>query len=250
MKIVIVGGSGVVGRNLSKYLICRGHDVVVASPSHGVNTITGQGLIAALNDTKLIIDASNSPSIDDEAVMKFFVTSTSNLLCGAVGAGVNQYVALSVVGSDRNLDCGYMRAKAAQEKLIIGSGLPYTIVRATQLFEFLGTVASIEAEDGTVHLSPARLQPVAAADVAAHVGTLALGDPRNDISELAGPEIFSLAHLIQTYLKRSNDSRIVIPDTDALFFGARLDDASLMPSKTAGIGPTRFEQWLDQRSQV
>src|SRR5262245_24167020 len=217
MKIVVIGGSGLIGSKLVRNLRERGHEVVAASPSSGVNAVTGQGLAEAIAGTQVVVDVSNSPSWEDDAVLKFFETSTRNLLAAEKAAGVGHHVALSVVGSDRIPDSGYLRAKAAQERLIKAGGVPYTIVRATQFFEFLGGIAGTA---DPVRLSTAPMQPVAAADVSAALADVAVGRPLNAMIELAGPETLPMAEFVQRFLTASGDMRKVIPDPKARYFGA------------------------------
>jgi uncharacterized protein YbjT (DUF2867 family) len=246
MKIAVIGGSGLIGKKLSIELRGRGHDVVAASPSSGVNSVTGEGLDAALAGVRIVVDVTNSPSFEDKAVLVFFETSTRNLLKAEAKAEVRHHVALSIVGVDRVPDCGYYRAKVAQEKLISGSSIPHTIVRATQFFEFLGGIAQSATEGETVYLTPAKFQPVAAADVVSALAEISLAEPVNGIVEIAGPEAFSLAKLIQRYLQATQDVRKVVPDLGARYFGGLLDEGSLIPGDKAHLGHTRFEEWLEQ----
>jgi uncharacterized protein YbjT (DUF2867 family) len=250
MKIVVIGGSGLIGTKLVKNLRRYGHEVYAASPSSGVNAVTGQGLDKALDGAQVVVDVANSPSFEDKAVLEFFETSSRNLLDAEARAGVGLHVALSVVGADRQPDSGYLRAKLAQENLITASGIPYTILRATQFFEFLGAIAQSATEGRTVFLSPARVQPLASDDVAAALTDITLGAPTNGFIELAGPEQFSLAKLVQRFLSANQDAREVVPDVDARYFGVKLDDQSLTPRNESLIGQTRFEDWLSQSASL
>jgi uncharacterized protein YbjT (DUF2867 family) len=246
MKIVIIGGSGLIGTKLASRLRQRGHEVNAASPSSGVNAVTGEGLNKALEGAQVVVDVANSPSFEDKAVLEFFETSSRNLLAAEAKAGVGHHVALSVVGTDRLPDSGYLRAKFAQEKLITASGIPYTILRSTQFFEFLSGIAQTGTEGNTVFLSPARVQPIASDDVAAALADVVLAAPANGVIEVAGPEQFSLAKLVQRFLSAKHDPREVVPDANALYFGEKLNDQSLTPGAAPGVGPTRFENWLSQ----
>jgi uncharacterized protein YbjT (DUF2867 family) len=245
MKIVVIGGTGLIGSKVASILRQKGHEIVAASPSTGVNTITGEGLAEALAGTQIVIDVANAPDFADDAVMAFFKTSGRNLMAAEKSAGMRHHIALSVVGADRLPDSGYLRAKLAQEELIKASGMPYTIVRATQFFEFLGAIAQSATEGETVRLSPAYLQPVASDDVAALLAQVATMAPANDIIELAGPERISLDDLIRRYFAAKHDTRKVVTDIHARYFGAELNDKSLTPgSDQPHIGPTSFETWL------
>ena len=246
MKIVIIGGSGLIGTKLASKLRQHGHEVNAASPSSGVNAVTGEGLDKALEGAQVVVDVANSPSFEDQAVLKFFETSSRNLLAAEAKAGVRHHVALSVVGTDRLSDSGYLRAKLAQENLITASNIPYTILRSTQFFEFLGGIAQTGTEGNTVFLSPARVQPIASDDVAAALADVVLAAPANGVIEVAGPEQFSLAKLVQRFLTAKQDPRKVVPDANALYFGEKLNDQSLTPGAAPRIGPTRFENWLSQ----
>ena len=246
MKIVVIGGTGLIGSKVVQALRGRGHDVLAASPASGVNTLTGEGLAQALDGAQVVVDVSNSPSFEDRAVMDFFETSGRHLFAAETAAGVVHHVALSVVGADRLQDSGYMRAKVAQEKLIRDSAIPYTIVRATQFFEFLERVARIEAGVMAVTVSPAYVQPMASEDVAAAVTEACVGAPVNGIVEIGGPERVRLAEIVQLLLRARNDPHMVIPDAQALYFGARLDDQSLIPGPDARLASTRFETWLER----
>jgi uncharacterized protein YbjT (DUF2867 family) len=244
MKIVVIGGTGLIGANLVTRLRSKGHEVVAASPNTGVNTITGEGLAGALAGARVVVDVANSPSFEDKAVLEFFQTSGRNLLAAEATAGVAHHVALSVVGTDRVPESGYLRAKLAQENLIEGSGIPYTIVRSTQFFEFAGGIAKSATAGQTVHLSPALLQPIAADDVAAVLADVALGPPMNGMIEIAGPDRIPLDDLVRRFLVASGDPRQVIADVRAPYFGAVLNDRSLTPGDNPRIGSLRFDDWL------
>src|SRR5580692_2048102 len=246
MKIVVIGGSGLIGSKLVPKLRERGHEVVAASPKSGVNTLTGEGLAEALRDASVVVDVTNSPSWEDAAVMKFFETSTRNLLSNEATAGVGHHVALSVVGSERMPDSGYFRAKIAQEKLIKESSTPYSIVRATQFFEFLKGLADISMVGGKVHLPHVLFQPMAADDVASAVGRVAVSQPVNGIVEIGGPEQFRVGELVRRRLASLRDPREVIADPNARYAGAKLSERTLVPGKNARLGETRFETWLTQ----
>jgi uncharacterized protein YbjT (DUF2867 family) len=244
MKIVVIGGSGLIGRKLVDRLRRRGHDVVAASPASGVDTLTGQGLAGALAGAGVVVDVANSPSFQDDAVLKFFQTSGRNLLAAGRAAGVRHHLALSVVGTDRLLESGYFRGKMAQEELIKAGGVPYTIVRSTQFFDFLGGIADSSTDGSAVRLPPAPVQPIASDDVADALAELALSAPANGTVELAGPDRLPLAELIRRFLKAKHDPRTVVEDAQARYFGARLNDATLVPGDKPRTGPTRFEGWL------
>ncbi|HEY1467482.1 MAG TPA: SDR family oxidoreductase [Candidatus Acidoferrum sp.] len=244
MKIVVIGGSGLIGAKLVTKLREQGYEAVAASPNSGVNTVTGEGLAEALKGSSAVVDVTNSPSWEDSAVMKFFETSTRNLLSYEAAAGVGHHVALSVVGSERMPDSGYFRAKVAQERLIKESSIPYSIVRATQFFEFLKGLADISMDGGKVHLPPVLFQPMSADDVASGVGRIAVGPPVNGTVEIAGPEQFRLDELVGRRLATLKDSREVIADRNARYSGSEVNDQSLVPGKNAQLGETRFETWL------
>jgi uncharacterized protein YbjT (DUF2867 family) len=246
MKIVVIGGHGRIGSRIVENLAERGHDAVAADPSTGVDTLTGEGLAEALAGADVVVDVCNSPSIEDEAVMDFFQTSTRNLLAAEQAAGVGHHVALSVVGCDRLADSGYMRAKVAQEGLIEASSIPYTIVRATQFYEFVKTIADAATEGETVRMPSASIQPIAAADVASAVGRTAAGTPAGGIVEIAGPEPFRFDELIRQALSARDDPRQVVVDPDARYFGDALSGADLLPGENAQLGETGFEDWLRQ----
>jgi uncharacterized protein YbjT (DUF2867 family) len=244
MKIVVIGGSGLIGSKLVSNLGEHGHEAVSASPNSGVNTLTGEGLAEAVQGAAVVVDVSNSPSFEDAAVLDFFQTSTSNLLDAEATADVDHHVALSVVGTERLTESGYFRAKIAQEKLIRGSSIPYSIVHATQFFEFIKSIADAATDGNTVRLAPVLIQPMAADDVASAVGRIALGSPVNSIVEIAGPEQFHLDELIRRSLDAQNDPRQVIADPHARYFGAELGERTLVPSNGASLAETRFEDWL------
>jgi uncharacterized protein YbjT (DUF2867 family) len=246
MKIVVIGGHGLIGSKLVDKLGDQGHDAVAACPSTGVNTLTRAGLAEALAGADVVIDVSNSPSFEDDAVMDFFRTSTGNLLAAEQAARVGCHVALSVVGCDRLRDSGYMRAKVAQEELIEAASIPYTTVRSTQFFEFVKTIADAATEGDTVRLPSASIQPIAAEDVARAVGRTAVGAPAGGIVEVAGPEPFRFDELIRQDLRARNDQRHVVVDPDARYFGAALTDGSLLPGEGAQLGETRFKDWLSR----
>ena len=244
MKIVVIGGSGLIGSKVVSKLGEQGYQAVAASPSSGVNTLTGEGLAEVLKGASVVVDVSNSPSFDDEPVMEFFRTSTGNLLRHEGATGVGHHVALSVVGSDRLPDSGYLRAKLIQEKLIKDSSIPYSIVRATQFFEFWKSIADSATEDNTVRLPPVRFQPVAAEDVAGLVSEVAIGSPLNRIVELAGPEQFRFDEFIRGALIASKDPRQVVADPQARYFGTVLSEHSLVPGNNAQLGKINFGDWL------
>jgi len=258
MKIVVIGGSGLIGKKVVMNLRQRGHEVVAASPSSGVNTVTGEGLAQALAGAQVVVDVANAPSWEDNAVLAFFETSGRNLLAADAAAGVGHHVALSVVGTDRLLASGYFRAKMAQEKLIKASPIPYTIVRATQFFEFVGGIAQSATEGQTVRVPPVLMQPIVSDDVAAIVADVALAEPLNGTFDLAGPEPIRQDDLVRQFLNATGDARTVITDPKALYYGITVNDQSLTPGDHPRLGPTRFEDWLSrnaepiygQRSQV
>jgi uncharacterized protein YbjT (DUF2867 family) len=248
MKIVVIGGSGLIGTKLVTRLRQKGHEVVAASPNSGVNTITGEGLADALAGAQVVVDVANSPSFEDRAVLEFFQTSGRNLLAAEAVAGVKHHVALSVVGTDRLPDSGYLRAKMAQESLIEASKIPYTIVRSTQFFEFVNAIAQSATVGQTVRLSPAHLQPIASDDVAAALADVALGAPANGMIEIAGPERIPLDELARRCLRASKDTRQVVADVHARYFGTELNDQSLTPGENPRLGSIRFEDWLSRAS--
>jgi uncharacterized protein YbjT (DUF2867 family) len=244
MKIVVIGGQGRVGSKIVERLGAHGHDAVAADLGTGVNTLTGEGLAEALDGADVVVDVSNSPSFEDAEVLEFFQTSTRNILAAEKAAGVGHHVVMSVVGSDRLPDSGYLRAKVAQEELIKGSSIPYSIVRATQFFEFVESIAAAATDGDTVRLPAALIQPVAADDAARAVGRTAVGTPVNGVVEVAGPEPFRFDELIRRGLSARSDPRHVVADPDARYFGTTLTDTSLLPAKNAELGETRFEDWL------
>src|SRR6478672_222757 len=247
MKVVIIGGTGLIGRKLATKLRSAGHHVVAAPPSTGTNSLTGEGLKRALTGANVAVDVTNSPSFEDNAVLDFFRSSTEHLLSTAAAAGVLHYIALSVVGSDRIRDSGYLRAKRVQEELIEAGGIPYTVLRATQFFEFLKAIADGSTVGNVVYMSPSKFQPVAADDVAATLAEIATAQPKNGVVELAGPEASSMAEFIQSFLSARGDERKVILDPNAKYFGAVPDKDGLAPSGQFIAGPTRFADWA--RSQ-
>jgi uncharacterized protein YbjT (DUF2867 family) len=246
MKIVVIGGTGLIGSKVVEKLISQGHDALAASPGTGVNTLTGDGLAGAVTDADVVIDVSNSPSFEENAVLEFFRTSTTNLLTAEAAAGVGHHVALSVVGTDRLTESGYFRAKIAQEGLIRESPIPYTIIHATQFFEFIKGIADGATDGDTVHLAPVLIQPMAADDVATLVVGIALGEPVNGIVEIAGPEQFSLNELVRMHLHALGDPREVAADPKAPYFGAQLRERTLVPADGATLSSTRYEDWLRQ----
>jgi uncharacterized protein YbjT (DUF2867 family) len=246
MKLVVIGGSGLIGSKLVTKLRDHGHEAIPASPNSGVNTLTGDGVAEALEGADVVVDVSNSPSFEDTAVLEFFETSTRNLLDAEAAAGVGHHVALSVVGADRLPDSGYLRAKVAQEKLIESSSIPYSIIRATQFFEFVGRIAD-EATDGdTVRLPPVLFQPIAADDIAVAVGRVAVGEPLDGSVEVAGPEQFRFDELVRRALTARHDPRKVVAEPGARYFGAILAERSIVPDDGAHLAETRFEEWLSQ----
>ena len=244
MKIVVVGGSGLIGSKVVAKLVEQGHKAVPASPSSGVNTLTGEGLANVLEGASVVVDVSNSPSFEDAAVMEFFKTSTRNLLTYAKAAGVGHYVALSVVGSERLLESGYFRAKIVQEKMIKESPIPYSIVRATQFFEFVKDITDFSSDGSVIRLPPALLQPMAADDVAGAVCKVAVGAPLNGTVEIGGPKAFRFDELIRLGMNARNDSRQVITDPQAGYFGVKVSERTLIPGEDAQLGEKRFEDWL------
>jgi uncharacterized protein YbjT (DUF2867 family) len=246
MKIIVIGGTGLIGSKLVTRLREQGHDAVAAAPNTGVNTITGAGLAEALVGAAVVVDVSNSPSFEDAAVLKFFETSTRNLLDAEAAARVSHHVALSVVGTERLSESGYFRAKTAQENMIKGSSIPYSIVHATQFFEFMKSIADAATTGNTVRLAPVLIQPMAADDVADAVGRICVGPPVNGIVEVAGPEQFRLNEFIRRGLSARRDPREVIADPHARYFGVELGERTLVPGDTARLAETRFEDWLSQ----
>ncbi len=248
MKIVVIGGTGLIGSKTVAILRQGGHEVVAASPNTGVNSITGEGLEEAMAGATVVIDLANSPSFEDKTVLAFFETSGRNLLAAEAAAGVRHHVALSIVGIDRS-DNGYFRAKVAQEKLIEASGIPYTIIRSTQFLEFLGAIAASSAEGNMVRLSPGLFQPIAAEDVAAVVADVALAAPRSGIVEIAGPERAPFNEIVARYLKAVGDPRVVVSDPEARYWGGRVEERSLVPLGEARLGRLGLDEWL-RRSQA
>jgi uncharacterized protein YbjT (DUF2867 family) len=246
MKIVVIGGSGFIGSKVVARLAEQGHEAVPASPRSGVNTITGEGLATALAGASVVVDVSDAPSWEDQAVLAFFETSTRNLLAAEAAAGVGHHVALSVVGSDRLTDSGYFRAKIAQETLIEASAIPHSIVRATQFFEFIPRIADAATDGTRVRLPPALFQPMAADDVARAVARVALESPVQGIVEVGGPEPFRLDELIRAYLRATGDSRTVVSDPQARYFGINPGERALLPGDDARLAPTHYADWLEQ----
>jgi uncharacterized protein YbjT (DUF2867 family) len=246
VKIVVIGGTGLIGSKVASNLRRNGHEVIAAAPNSGVNTITGEGLSEALAGANVVVDVANSPSFADDAVMAFFTTSGRNLLLAESEAGVRHHVALSVVGAERLPDNGYLRAKLAQEELIKLSGIPYTIVRSTQFFEFIDGIADASTQSGVVRVSPAHVQPVASDDVAALVAKVATMAPMNGTIELAGPEPISLDDLLRRYLQAKRDPRSVVAEVRARYFGSELNDKSLTPGDNPHIGATSFDSWFSR----
>ena len=243
MKIVVIGGTGLIGSRVVEKLKQKGHEAIAATPNTGVNTITGEGLKEAMAGAQVVIDLANSPSFEDKAVLEFFQTSGRNLLAAEAAAGVRHHVALSIVGIDRS-DNGYFRAKVAQEKLIEASGIPHTIIRSTQFLEFLGAIAASSSDGKVVRISPGLFQPIAADDVAAIVADVALAAPRNGIIEIAGPERAPFNEIVARYLKAVDDPREVVSDHEARYFGGRVEERSLVPLGEARLGRIRFDEWL------
>ena len=249
MKIVVIGGTGLIGSKTVAILRQGAHEVVAASPQSGINTITGEGIKEVMAGAQVVIDLSNSPSFEDRAVLEFFQTSGRNLLPAEVSAGVRHHVALSIVGTDRTPDNGYFRAKVAQEKLIETSGIPYTIIRSTQFMEFLGGIAAEGTQGNVVRISPGLFQPIAADDVAAIVADVALAAPRNGVIEIAGPERAPFNEIVARYLKAVGDPRVVVSDPEARYFGGRVEERSLVPLGEARLGRIGLDEWL-RRSQA
>ncbi len=246
MKIVVIGGTGLIGTKLVNNLRERGHEVLAASPKSGVNTFTGEGLAEALTGTQVVVDVANAPSWEDKAVMEFFETAGRNLLAAEKAAGVGHHAALSIVGADRLPASGYLRAKVAQENLIKASGIPFTIVRSTQFFEFAKAIVQSATEGQTVRLSPALFQPIAADDVAAALTGMALAKPLNGTVEIAGPEPIGMDEFARRFLSATRDPRKVTTDVHAQYFGTELNDQSLTPGENARLAPTRYDEWLSR----
>jgi len=250
MKIVVIGGSGLIGANIVGRLRLDGHEVVAASPRTGVDTVTAAGLAQALAGAQVVVDVANSPSFEDRAALEFFETSGRNLLAAEVDAGVEHHLALSVVGTDRLPQSGYFRAKVAQETLIKASRIPYTIVRATQFFEFIGSIIDANIDGEVARLSPALMQPIAADDVSALLADLAVGAPLNGTLEIAGPDCFPIDEIARKFLVAQDDRRQVVADVHARYFGSQLSDRSLLPGAHPRLGPTRFHNWLSRAQRA
>jgi uncharacterized protein YbjT (DUF2867 family) len=246
MKIVVIGGSGLIGTKVVNHLRQGGHQVIAASPSTGINTITGEGLAEAMRDTDVVIDLANSPSFEDKAVMEFFQTAGSNLLAAEINAGVKHHIALSIVGVDTMQNIGYMRAKKVQEDLIKQSGVPYTIIRSTQFFEFLAGIADQATDGNEVHLSDVKFQPIAADDVASFVARYALAAPVNGITEIAGPERFEMYEIVARYLQHLNDPRQVVSNGKPVYYGGEITHTALVPAGQAELGAINVEKWWGQ----
>ena len=249
MKIVVIGGTGLIGSKTVSILRQGGHEVLAASPKGGVNTITGEGVREAVTGAQVVVDLANSPSFEDKAVLEFFEISGRNLLAAEAAAGVRHHVALSIVGTDRTADNGYFRAKVAQEKLIVASGVPYTIIRSTQFLEFLRGIADEGTHGGKVRISPGMFQPIAADDVAAFVADVAVARPRNGIVEIAGPQRAPFSEIVARYLKGVGDPRAVVSDPEARYFGGQVGERSLVPLGEARLGRIGLDEWL-RRSQT
>lgn len=250
MKIVVVGGTGLIGKKVVARLAAQGHDVLAASPGTGVNALTGEGLAQALAGAQVVVDVANSPSFEDQAVLHFFETSGRNLAAAEKEAGVAHHVALSVVGTDKLAQSGYFRAKIAQEALIRQAGIPYTIVRSTQFLEFLGGIAQSAGQADTIRITPALIQPIASDDVAEAVADAALAAPVDGMVDIAGPERFRMSDLLQRYLQATGDTRTVVADPAARYFGADLQEGTLVPEGEARLGHIRFEDWIRQHRQT
>jgi uncharacterized protein YbjT (DUF2867 family) len=248
MKIVVIGGTGLIGSQVVTKLSEHGHEAIAAAPNTGVNTLTGEGLAEALDGADVVVDVSNSPSFEEAAVLEFFQTATGNLLAAEKAAGVGHHVALSVVGTERMSEKGYFRAKAVQEQLIADSGIPYSIVHATQFFEFIKAIAELATDGDTVRLPPVLFQPMASEDVAKAVGRTAVGTPINGIVEVGGPEKIRMDELVRDALAARNDPRTVVGDPDALYYGMyKVDDSTLVPADGALRGEVRFRDWLERQ---
>jgi len=249
MKIVVIGGTGLIGTKVVKNLRDQGHEAVAASPSKGINAVTGEGLATALAGANVVVDVANAPSWEDKAVLEFFETSSRNLLAAEAAAGVAHHVALSVVGTDRLLEGGYFRAKMAQENLIKASSIPYTIVRATQFFEFVGGIAQAATKGQTVRLPPVLMQPIVSDDVAAAMAEAALAPPLNGTIDVAGPEPIRQDDLVRQFLTATGDARTVVTDPKALYYGIAVNDQSLVSVGEPRVGPTRFADWLGRSAR-
>jgi len=247
MKVVVIGGSGLIGTKVVAKIRQAGHEVIAASPATGVNAITGEGLAEALNNTDVVVDLANSPSFEGKAAMEFFQTAGRNLLAAEVKTGVKHHLALSIVGVDFMQDSGYMRAKKVQEDLIRQSGVPYTIIRSTQFFEFLAGIANQATEGTVVHISDVQFQPIAAEDVATFVAEASLEAPINDIKDIAGPERFTMPEIITKFLEGIGDSRIVAPNSNSKYYGAQISNTSLVPAGHARLGAINFAAWLSSQ---
>lgn len=243
MKIVVIGGTGLIGSKTVKILRAAGHEVVAASPRNGIDSVTGNGLEAAMTGASVVVDLANSPSFEDNAVLEFFTRSTRNLLAAETAAGVRHHVALSIVGAERTPDNGYFRAKVAQEQLIETSGIPYSVIRSTQFLEFLGAIADSGTSDNVARFSPGLFQPIAADDVAAITADIALAAPCNGVVEIAGPERAPFNEIIARYLRAIGDSREVVCDPEARYFGGRVEEESLVPLGEARLGLIDFDEW-------
>jgi uncharacterized protein YbjT (DUF2867 family) len=244
MKIVVIGGTGLIGSKVVEKLKQKGHDAIAAAPNTGVNTITGEGLAEALAGAQVVVDVANSPSFEDQAAMNFFQTAGKNVTAAEVAAGIKHHVALSVVGTDRLQDSGYFRAKLAQERMIKDSPIPYTLVHATQFFEFVRAIAQFSTVNGLVRLPPVLFQPMAAEDVASAIAEAALAEPVNDTIEIAGPETFTLDQPVRKALEYDKDPRKVTVDPEAPYFGVKVNKQTLVPGSNARLGSTRFDWWL------
>ena len=249
MKIVVIGGTGLIGSKVVANLRQQGHQVIAASPATGINTITGEGLAEAMNNTDVVIDLANSPSFEEKAVMEFFQTAGQNLLAAEINAGVKHHLALSIVGVDLMQNVAYMRAKKVQEDLIKKSGVPYTIIRSTQFLEFLAGIANQATNGNEVHISDVQFQPIAADDVAFFVSEAALTAPVNTTIEIAGPERLTMPEFVARYLQDTNDPRKVVPNSHAQYYGGEIPAAALVPAKQAKLGAVSYEKWLHNQTQ-
>ncbi|MET0465993.1 MAG: SDR family oxidoreductase [Chitinophagaceae bacterium] len=249
MKIVVIGGTGLIGSKVVSKLREKGHEAIAAAPSTGVNTITGEGLAEAFKNAAIVVDLSNAPDFEEKAAISFFETATKNLLAAETNASVKHHVILSIVGTARLSSYGYFKAKQRQEDLLKDGGIPYTIIHSTQFMEFLPTITAATGEDGTVHLTTANIQPIAAEEVASFVVDILLESPTNGIIEIGGPEKFSMAELGERYMESRGDERVVTGDENALYFGYKLEPDTLIPSAGARLGKLTVEEWLDQQLQ-
>jgi uncharacterized protein YbjT (DUF2867 family) len=250
MKVVVIGGTGLIGTKVVSKLRQLGHEVIAASPSTGINTHTGEGLAEALSNTNIVVDLANSPSFDEKTAVEFFQTAGRNLLAAEINAGVGHHVAVSIVGVDRMQDNGYMKAKIVQENLIKASGVPYTIIRSTQFLEFLAGIATAATQGNEVHLSEVKFQPIAAEDVASFVVQAALAAPINGKLEIAGPDRYALNEIVAKYLKKTNDPRKVLNDGKAQYFGTQISDTALVPVGEALLGEISFNKWVSNQGQT